>query len=143
VADFCPHCHGSLRSAPTLLQHPCFNDAERCIVVGKSRRHCTRNQWNLLTALRQRPGQLVAVDFLAMKSALHPEEGGSDGSARYHVCRLRRKMDGAPFTIVNEWGGHYGLFPSNQTTVTKRSDKRKFVRTNQERRHQPTVTSDM
>ena len=108
----CPHCGGVIDGgAPKPLQHPAFDDTIRGLLVAGEFRHMTPAEWTLLSLLRERFRRPVPDEFLAARIAVRrPEDGGSIDVLHAHLVRLRRKLDGSPFAIVNMRGKH-GLFP--------------------------------
>ena len=114
----CPHCGGFVdtRGAKP-LQHPCFDDATRRILVGGAGRRLEPGEWRILSALRERFRRFVPPGFLAQISARDPLDGGSVDSACVRIGSIRRQLDGSPFAIANSWDVGYGLFPADEVIV--------------------------
>lgn len=125
----CPHCGGWIAAgAPKPIEHPCFDDATRCVVVDGSRRRLPLGEWRLLGALRERFGRFVTRDFLAQACAADPLEGGSIRSATVRICRLRRRLAGAPFAIATSYAHGYGLFRADQVIADGRPGRQRNFR---------------
>ena len=108
----CPYCGGVIDGgAPKPLQHPAFDDSRCGLLVAGQFRPATPQEWRLLSLLRERFRRRVADEFLAAACARRrPEDGGSIETVHVLILRLRRKLDGGPFAIVNMHKAH-GLFP--------------------------------
>jgi DNA-binding response OmpR family regulator len=112
AAKICPHCGGHIDpGAPEPLQHDVFDDARRCLIVGREVRIATPMEWRILRLLRERFGRRVPTEFLISESSSRPHDGGNENSFRAQLCHLRQHLRGSPFSIVNFYGEGYGLFP--------------------------------
>jgi len=90
----CPHCGGFVdtRGAKP-LQHPCFDDATRRIVVDGAGRRLVPGEWRILSALRERFRRFVPSGFLAQISARDPLDGGNENSVRVRINLIRPQLD--------------------------------------------------
>lgn len=97
------------------LEHEVFDDAQRRIIVDGEKIRLLPSEWRILTTLRERYRRMVPLSYLAEVSARDPADGGSIGSVRARVCRMRSHLRWTAFRIVGHHCEGYGLFPVKDT----------------------------